>query len=557
MFKSVKSKLYGLLTLFSLVFFSSLTYSFYNEYNIRNNAHQQALVPVVELSISIINANYENFKAGNISEAEAKATALKTISQERYGKSGYFWIQNSKNVMKMHPIKPQLDNKDLSSFKKNGQFIFREFSAAVKDTGSGFVSYTWEKPGETDPVGKISFVQLFEPWDLIVGTGVYTDDVFADFLAHLKVTLTISIIIFLSVFAIGFRMINQIATPLNSLTSSMRRLSDGETDFDIEHKDRTDEFGDLARTVESFRQSALATLALEADKAKANSASADRQVYIEQLIEEFRSTISTGLKNVSNNSSNMKETAESLSNIASRTSDQAVLASSASEKASNNVGTVASAAEQLSSSISKISKQVDQTNVIVDKASKTTEITNQQVLSLADKSQKIGDVVSLIQDIAEQTNLLALNATIEAARAGEMGKGFAVVASEVKSLANQTANATEQISNQISDIQASTKDAVSGINEISDIMSEVNKYTNAISASVEEQNNATLEISQNVEDASKGTQEMTVNINSISSSIQETNQSATKVSTASTEMNEQVKVLNSSINDFLDKVSVA
>lgn len=297
--------------------------------------------------------------------------------------------------------------------------------------------------------------------------------------------------------------------------------------------------------------------ALSLERNKAGDESHQRQVAIDVLIQTFKASVADSLQSVSDHSGEMKQIAADLSDMSGEASGQITLASSASDEASNNVNTVAVAAEELSSSISEITRQVEQTNDIVQRASETTAKTNDQVLSLAEKSQKIGDVVSLIQDIAEQTNLLALNATIEAARAGEMGKGFAVVASEVKSLANQTAKATEEIAGQVTDIQNSTKDAVSGIEEITRIMVEVNEYTSTIGSSVTQQNDATMEISENVAQASSGTQEVANNMTNISNVIENTRESARKVADVSENMNDQVDTLKASINDFLKNVASA
>uniref|UniRef100_A0A2A4Z0A0 Methyl-accepting transducer domain-containing protein n=1 Tax=OCS116 cluster bacterium TaxID=2030921 RepID=A0A2A4Z0A0_9PROT len=204
-----------------------------------------------------------------------------------------------------------------------------------------------------------------------------------------------------------------------------------------------------------------------------------------------------------------------------------------------------------------ITQQVDQSSNIVQQVSETISKTNDQVLNLATKSQKIGEVVSLIQDIAEQTNLLALNVTIEAARAGEMGKGIVVVASEVKNLANQTAKATEEISSQVTDIQNSTKVAVVDIWDITRIMTEVDAYTTSIGSSVIQQNSATQEIPENVAQASTGAEVVANNIKNIANVIQITNDSAEKVAAVSESLNERVIHLNNSVDNFLKNVANA
>ncbi|MBL1419385.1 MAG: chemotaxis protein [Alphaproteobacteria bacterium] len=296
---------------------------------------------------------------------------------------------------------------------------------------------------------------------------------------------------------------------------------------------------------------------LSLERNEAGETITQRQQEVEDLIINFKTNVSQALENVTGNSSQMKKIASDLTEISDNASGQVSLASDSSQDASKNVNTVAVAAEELSSSIGEITRQVEQTNSIVKKASEQAIQTNEQVISLSEKSQKIGAVVSLIQDIAEQTNLLALNATIEAARAGEMGKGFAVVASEVKNLANQTAKATEEISAQVTDIQTSTKDAVEGIQEITKIMSEVDEYTTAIGSSVSQQNEATIEISDNVSQASDGTQDVASNMGNISKTIEQTNKSASQVAEMSGQMDVQIDDLKGSIDDFLKNVARA
>lgn len=355
----------------------------------------------------------------------------------------------------------------------------------------------------------------------------------------------------------GLLLSRSITKPLSRLTNTMSSLSSGELDTNIDGADRKDEIGDMASAVLVFKNNAIEQKMLEEEKQKVDKVRLERQNYISELINNFKQTISTSLKDVSGFSSNMKLSANTLTDISNLNAEQAGSANEASEEASTNVSTVAAAAEELSSSIAEITRQVEQTTTVVQNAAIRTEATNEKIKSLAEKSHSIGDVVNLIKDIAEQTNLLALNATIEAARAGDSGKGFAVVATEVKSLASQTAKATEEISHQITEIQSYTKDAVEGITEVAKIMEDVHEYTDGINASMVEQNTATLEISENIAQASVGTQSMTENVAGISASIQETNSSVGDVAIATTDMDRQIDILETSINEFLSNVAAA
>ncbi len=254
---------------------------------------------------------------------------------------------------------------------------------------------------------------------------------------------------------------------------------------------------------------------------------------------------------VASSSTEMKASSESLAAAAEETAAQSTTVAAASEEVTANIQTVASAAEQLAASVHEVSSQVSDSARISQEAVTETERTNQTVQGLAEAAQKIGDVVSLISDIAGQTNLLALNATIEAARAGEAGKGFAVVASEVKSLATQTAKATEDIASQIGAIQGATKDAVSAIQGIGQTIGRISEIATSISSAVEQQSAATSEISRNVQEASNGTQEVSSNITGVSTSASESGQSAGQVLSAAESLANEGEQMRQKVDEFL------
>jgi len=282
----------------------------------------------------------------------------------------------------------------------------------------------------------------------------------------------------------------------------------------------------------------------------------ERRAVIEDAILSFRKRAESLLRTVADSAVEMRATAASLFNASGQTSRRAESAVQTSNEASTNVETAAVAADELSSSIAEIGRRLNQTTEIVRVAVGEAQVTNQDIGALAQGAQKIGDVTNLIRNIAGQTNLLALNATIEAARAGEAGRGFAVVASEVKSLAVQTAKATEDISSQILEVQNSTGKAVEAIGRIAHRMQEIDNYTSAVAAAVQQQNAATGEISKNVTSAADGAKLIVTVLSEVAGATTETQESAQTVLAVSESVEQAAANLRSEVEGFLTKVAV-
>ena len=273
-----------------------------------------------------------------------------------------------------------------------------------------------------------------------------------------------------------------------------------------------------------------------------------------EMADNFESNIKTVVESVASASTELEMSARSLSHTAKATTEQSTAVAAASEEASTNVQTVAAAAEQLAQSVEEVGRQVQQSSTIAASAVEQAKQTNAEVEGLADAAEKIGEVVGLINDIASQTNLLALNATIEAARAGDAGKGFAVVATEVKSLADQTATATDDISNQITAIQTATANAVTAIQGIGGTITEVSEIASAIASAVEEQSAATREIAHSVEQAASGTTEVSENITGVTVGAQQTGDASGQALEAASELSKQAEMLRSEVDGFLVEV---
>ncbi len=348
-----------------------------------------------------------------------------------------------------------------------------------------------------------------------------------------------------------------ITRPITAMTNAMTKLAGGDNKTMVPAVDRSDEIGDMARTVEVFKKNALEKEESEARQAAERAERERRAKLMERHVSAFDASVGEVVTAVSNGADTMRSSAEAMSATASQASEKSTAVAAASEEASANVQTVASAAEELSASITEISRQVSQAEQVSQTAVGEAGRMNEEVQGLAQAAQKIGEVVNLISDIAGQTNLLALNATIEAARAGEAGKGFAVVASEVKSLATQTGRATEEIATQISDMQSATSSAVTAIGAIGERINEISQISGTIAAAVEEQGSATQEIANNVQQASEGTLEVNTNISGVSAAASETGQVASQVLEASSTMAGQADLLRSRVEEFLANVRSA
>ena len=365
-------------------------------------------------------------------------------------------------------------------------------------------------------------------------------------------------IIALGVTVLGFTIVyRRISMPIRRLTQVMRRLADHDLSAELADTGRADEIGDMSRAVEVFKENMITADRLSAEQQAEQARKERRQIAVDGFIATFDQAVTESIRTLAAASTELNATAQSMSATAAETSDKSTAVAAASEEASANVQTVAAATEELSASINEISRQVAESTGVAGEAVAQAQRTDSEVQALADAAQKIGDVVKLINGIAGQTNLLALNATIEAARAGEAGKGFAVVASEVKSLATQTAKATDDIAAQVSAIQGATGSAVQAIRAIGETISRVNHIAAAIAAAVEQQGAATREIARNVQQASVGTAEVSTHIVGVSQTASETGAAAGEVLDSAQSLARLSDALRTDIDRFVRDIRTA
>ncbi|MFM4803296.1 methyl-accepting chemotaxis protein [Aeromonas bivalvium] len=402
----------------------------------------------VETAYSLVASFEAQVRAGQLEAPEAKAQALAAVKALRYGDNDYFWINDSHPTMVMHPMKPELDGKDLSGVEdKQGLKLFVAFVEMIKgQPGGGEVAYYWPKPGVDDPVRKVSYVKHFAPWDWIIGTGVYVDDVEAQYQGVLKTQLGIGLVLALLLVALVTLIVRSIVAPLGQSVAALGNIARGEGDLRFRlPADGRDELAQLSTNFNDFANQMAQLVGRTQQIASQNRQAAGQ---LGQVVERTCEIVTHQEQDTMRVASAMEQMTVS------------------SREVGEHAAQAALAADEAKRLVDDGCQVVDQTIHTIAQLADEMQGTVRAVTHLTQETQQIGSVLEVIRGIAEQTNLLALNAAIEAARAGEQGRGFAVVADEVRTLANRTHSSTDEIRQMIQRLQEGASAVTGGINQL-------------------------------------------------------------------------------------------
>ncbi len=521
-------------------------------------ARASELRAIVQVAHGVAQNLHDEEIAGKLTHEAALERFRTTVRAMRYGSGDYIFAYRTDGTVIVLPPQPELEGTNRIDLKDAaGRYTIRAL-IAVGTAGGGIQYVTYPRPTTKIPTPKMNFIDTFQPWNMIIATGVFLDDIESESQALMIRTGLIAGLAIGLATLLAWILGRSITRPFSRLERVMTALAAGDLSVTMSDAERGDEIGRMARAVAVFKTNAEEKHALEAARveAEAETRAAQRRT-AGDVADRLQAQLGEVASSLAAASNRLTATAGDMHSATDQAETEAGSAQTLVDRTAANVETVASATEQLASSVSEISSQVAKSSTIAIRAVDEARRTDGLVQTLAETATRIGNIVQVISGIAGQTNLLALNATIEAARAGEAGKGFAVVASEVKNLATQTAKATDEIATQIGQIQVATQDAVKAIASIGTTINEISQLSGGIAAAVEEQGAATQEISRNVRQAASGTQDVSQRITGASKAVAMAGASAGNVLSAAGELSQQSRELSEHLVRLVQEVRAA
>ncbi len=519
------------------------------------DSRRDKLVSLVEAAHNLVADYHARALAGELTQEQARTQVAEALRAMRFEGDNYFFVTDYDHVDVVFPPSPADEGFNGFDWQdSDGVFLYRDIVSTAR-AGAGFVGYRWPRSSGGEPLPKIAYVQGFDPWGWSVGAGVYVDDVEAAFWASATTVVLIGLVATALAAAFGMAVARLYGGMVRGLTDSMQKISDGDLLAEVPDAGRPNEIGQMARSLETFKQHAIERRKLRADQERMKlQAEKERTTAVKQMADRFEEQVRSVLDRVGASANRMTQSAAVVSQTANDNAELAAESADTAGGVSGDVQTVAAAIEDLTTAIQEISSQANSSNVVANDAASMAQGTVDKVNGLVESTAKIGNVVTLINAIAEQTNLLALNATIEAARAGDAGKGFAVVASEVKTLAGQTGKATEEIAEQVRAIQEATQVAAQDIAKIAEIIAQISHVNASIAAAVEEQHTVTHSISDAVSRASSGTTALSDRVISVTQKASVSQEASAELSSDAVGLAENFQALQGSVDSFLSTV---
>jgi len=546
---SISARLLLFVPLMIAALASSVLFSLVELRHSMTSDREDSLRNLVQVAYHVVETWHNQEQSGALTREQAQKGAHDELTRLRYGQDGYFFVQGSDGVsiVAFDPLREGKARLDIVD--SDGVHLVREQIAQARK-GGGFVTYRTPLTEAGAPIPKMSYTVEFEPWGWIVGSLILIDDV--DRLYNRLVLIFLGLGVAISVLAAlaAHLIARSVSLPLGAIAGRMGRLAEGDLSIDVPYLGDRHEIGRLARALDVFKINRQKADELDAAQASEQAAKLERQQRVEKLIGDFAGRASGALQTVVSAANQVQTNAGELARMAGTSLDRVAGATRAASDTSGNVSTIAGAAEELSSAVREVNQQVGQSAGVAEQAVDQAQRTGVTIHDLTEQAARIGNIVSLISDIASQTNLLALNATIEAARAGEAGKGFAVVAGEVKTLAAQTAKATEEIQASVDGIRTETERAEQAIGGIVRIVADMKMISSSIASAMEEQDATTQEIARHIVEAAQGSQLVSENIGGVAEAAEVTSRAAGDLSSASQELQRQAGSLRAEMTSF-------